>query len=511
MKQLLLSVAYVMSAFFTQAQKDDPIIYDFSKGAFVQNAAYNSAKGKVAPLTYGGFAKFKIININTFRYKVELQGTSVNYMTPIPSELQRVFRLSGENFSDQNLVKALGLTKESATEMEEVEEQTRDVAKAAGSDAETAALKAIQFSDDTVAADDAKAANKIKDAAEKLEKEMQKLVAACEQFVVIAQKVANIKFTRMQLVNLSKQLWKNHGEMLAALPALLTEEQMKANYDLFTVYYAKAYSLYTNALLAAEAADEAKVPGAKSYIKAIKQADEKIEEGHDLFYQDNFIKLIEDVVTLQNALENSANFEVKSAPIQVDGDYVGFTFKIAPVQVNSLMPFETAQEFPIEIPARGGLKVDFGVGPAFSFGDNSRDNIYFFEPTSKKDTSVLKQRPNNNTISPGIAATMHVGPRNGTEWRPALMFGVGAGFQTMQDVNLSMYVGASVVCGKRERVMLSAGWSFLRVERLKDKEYTLDKEYLTSSTSIANVTEKVFKSSGFLSISYNLTNKLVIK
>ena len=147
----------------------------------------------------------------------------------------------------------------------------------------------------------------------------------------------------------------------------------------------------------------------------------------------------------------------------------------------------------------------------YLFGKNSRDDIYFAE-VSKTDPNIstLRKRANNNSISPGIAAMMHFGPRSGKDFRPALMFGVGAGFQNTSDVNLSLYFGGSLVFGKRERVMLSSGVSYLRVTRLKTEQYIVDQQY-PSPTNIADITEKIFKPSFFLALSYNLTNKLEIK
>ena len=133
------------------------------------------------------------------------------------------------------------------------------------------------------------------------------------------------------------------------------------------------------------------------------------------------------------------------------------------------------------------------------------------EDANKADTVKLKRRDNHNIISPGLAAMMHFYPRSGKNIAWGGLFGVGAGFQSTEDINFSLYTGVSLVMGKRQKIMLSAGFSFLRVERLKDKQFEIDKEYPISKIDLANSTEKVFKSSGFLSISYNITNRIEIK
>jgi hypothetical protein len=471
MKRLFVVLLMLGIAFTSEAQ----LIYDFNKGEFIKGA--NSSNGKVSSVKTGSFVTLKIININTFRYRVELEGNSVNYITPIPSELQKVFRLQAESFNDMNLVEALGLINAANDEMKVLKTTTAN-----------------------------KLANKATDSNKKLNESMEALTKACEEYVEIAQRVANIKYTLMQLVSLSKQKWSNYQEMNGRLPDLLSEEGMKKDYQHFVKYYAEAHTLYKKAKAAADADKENPEIG-----KAIEEKRKDIESAQYLFLQDNFLKLIEDVTILQLAMDDKEYFEVQSAPIQVDGDYVAFKIKITPVQINNLAPFEIAREFPVEIPASGGLKVDFSVGPAISFGSNSRSDNYYLESNKAKDSVFVRQRNNNNAISPGLAAMMHFGGRSGKDGRLAGMFGVGAGLQDAGKVNFSLYGGASFVWGKRERIMLSAGISYLLVDRLKTDQFIKDGFYDAKNIKLEDITEKVFKPSFFISISYNLTNRLEIK
>ncbi len=476
MKNIIILFTLSISFLCSRSQ----ITYDFSKGEFEQNLSYNKEKGKVNPITNGGFARLKIKNINTFRYKVEITGSAVDYITPMPSELQSVFRITEENYSDQNLVRALALAKNASLSME-------------------------------ITSDDAK--GKVVDGKESIKElstAMEKLTEACAEFLVIAQRVARIKFSRMQLVNLSLQDWKSHSELQNMLPPFVPEEEMQRDYERFSNYYAKAYALYTAALQKAKIAKPELNDQGKAE-ETIAKAEEQIEQSYNLFLEDNFLKLIDDVVVLQNALSNPKYFEVNSAPIQVDGDYTSFKVKISPTPVKRLLPHDFSKEFPLEIPTKRGLKVDFGVGPAISFGYNSKDDLYYTEKVPSSDSIALKKRANANSISPGIAAMMHFGPRSGRDFRIAFMFGVGAGFQTVEDLNLSLYGGGSVVLGKRERVMVSLGLSYLRVSRLKTEQFTSGKNYISEGFKLEDVTENVFKPSFFIAISYNLTNRLEIK
>lgn len=476
----IINIIVLISVFFLPSAGFSQLVYDFSKGEFLpSNNAYNKQTGKVNPIPYGGFIQLNIININTFRYKVELQGNSINYVTPIPSELQTVFKLSAENYDDRNTNNALRLIKQASDQMTQQAKEAEKLSENKAADGST-------------------------DEKERLVNNMNELVKACAEYIKIAERVANIKYTRMQLINISKQKWADHSKMMDNMPPTLVESEMKKDYMLFSKYYAEAYVKYENA---ADAATDVNA----EIKKAVVEAKKDITESQNLFYEDNFLKLIEDVTILQHAMENEEYFQVNSAPIQIDGDYADFKVKITPAQVNDLMPYEISRTFPVEVPVKGGLKVDFSTGPAISFGKNSRDDIYFAE-VSKTDPniSVLKKRGNNNSISPGIAAMMHFGPRSGKDFRPTLMFGLGAGFQNTSDVNLSLYFGGSLVFGKRERVMLSSGVSYLKVTRLKTEQYVVDQQY-TTPINIADITEKIFKPSFFLSLSYNLTNRLEIK
>ena len=66
------------------------LTYDFSKGTFENGDLIEN--GKIKPLHTGGFAVIKIKNVNTFRYNVEIEGKSIEYITQVPSELQAIFR-----------------------------------------------------------------------------------------------------------------------------------------------------------------------------------------------------------------------------------------------------------------------------------------------------------------------------------------------------------------------------------------------------------------------------------
>lgn len=482
---VFFAVALVANAVVSYAQTSGSkmLVYDFNKSGFKSNAAYSPRmKPHIMPVQMGDFFILKIENINTFKWNVVLKGSSVDYITPIPSELQQIFRLQNENYQNKELTNALSLANNGSQNMNK---------------------QAVLAQNLPMQTDEAK----------KLGEVMDKLVEVCNEYLEIVQEIAEIKFKRAELINISKQDWPTHRELLNNLPSQVPPEQMKESYKEFWEYYANAIKEYNAAKKAVQSVidrGDGNQQKAESMKEQIQSAENDIKESYNIFAKDDYLTLIEDIITLQTALENPKNFEVSSAPIQADGDYIEFFAELNPVKVNSLLPIGFSKNFPVSVPVKGGLKVDFGVGPFGSFGSGSRDEIYYTESIEGEDSVLLKQNSNKNVISPGISAMMYFGARTGKTSRLACAFGVGAGFQSVEDVNFSLFLGPGLVMGKRERVMLSAGLSYLRVDRINSEQYALDGKY-PSSLNISDVTSKVFRPSFFVSMVYNLTNRLEIK
>lgn len=464
MKQLLVISWLLGLSIYSAAQT---LTYDFSKGAFKDA---DLRKGKVKALATGSFATLKIINVNTFRFKVEIEGKNINYVTQVPSELQAIFRLNEEE------------------EKKNTEQGLRDAQS--GGD-EVNKLKA-NIGNYTLAA---KAT---------ADKNAAKLTDAMKKFIDATLKVADIKLKRLALISLVKQDWSSYNTMMEKAPASLSFSFMQSTFKDFNEKYAAVNSIIAELL--PQASSDA------SLKAVLERIDKQLNDSYTKLTEDSFLKLIEDVTVLQDAMENEKCFTVVSPPIQINGDYVFFNIKGTPVKVNDLANFVADKTFEIEIPAKGGWKADFSVGPVASFGSNAKDESYYLEPdVANPDLAYLRLRDNKNVFSPGLAAMMHFYNRSGRDVSFGGMFGVGAGFQSVDDLNFSLYVGGSAVMGKRQKIILSAGASFLRVDRLKTKEFEVDKQYLAADFDLSGVTEKVFRPSFFFSISYNISNREEVK
>jgi hypothetical protein len=509
MKKVIKSITLLLLATAATAQNRmlPKLVYDFSKGHFLDNEYVKD--GRLQPMPFGSFAVVEVINVNTFRYRVEISGRSVDYVTQMPSELQAIFRqpkTSGNTAQGQEKVNA-GANQANSLVNEANANAAKNALPPATQIALTTANRALL---DKNPRNDENANNVLQafavqmeqaDASSQLADLMKQIAEACQKYTSVVQKVATIKFSRAELINISKQDWPDYQSMQNSMPTELNREEMRGNFENFTRYYANIQALFNQSILLNISPEE------REKIKAAKKL---IDDGHQLITEDNYLKLIDDVYTLQEAMSIAKSFTVTSPPVQIEGDVVAFDIKAAPVKVNDLLNHTAEKSFKVEIPTKGGLKVDFSVGPVFSFGRSAKDDLYFLEPNIAKDSVTLTSRSNNNVVSPGIAAMMHAYGRTGRSAALGGCFGVGANVENFDNVKASFYLGGSAIFGKRQKLAVSAGFSFLKVARLKETEFETRK-YKIDAIKLSDVTEKVFKLSGFLSVSYNLTTRTEVK
>ncbi|MGA0558747.1 hypothetical protein ACO2Q8_18965 [Larkinella sp. VNQ87] len=408
----------------------------------------------------GEMVKFTVNNVNTFRYKVTIKGSNITYVTPIPTELQTLFRLPEPTQSASKATEGASKAEAAKNDMDKLKVAT------AGN------FRVV----------------------------MDELVRLCSLFVVEANAVRSIKYRRATLISIAKQNWRNHSTMLGTLPTRFTVPVMQAHVQGFMDAYQKAEMQYEAAKQAAKS-----TPSTDD-DERIESALERFEEGYHDVDEEDLIKLIEDVDLLQNALLDPKNFSVISPAIQAEGDYLAFTISIEPDQTNALLPHEASKEVNVEIPVRKGWKADFSVGSNFSVGYEARDERYYLKPTSD-GKGALTRGANSNFLRPGVAAMLHAYQRTGKSYAAGIMMGVGAGFKEENALTAAYYLGGSLVLGKTERLMINGGVSFLQVNRLK-AGYIRGDDYPIDSTKIDDLTEKVLRPSLFLGISYNITNRV---
>lgn len=506
----------------------------------------------VEPVQFGKFTVFQIDNINKFLYKVEMSGKSFELQTPIPSELQTLFRLSSADLekttkaqkaeeavaeiggaippmketSDEMgtaVVNAGTKVSDAESELEDKEKEARTASDAARTAADVA--KARPTTNNNANKDSAKkkaenansqlemARVKLEEAKalvenrEELDAILKDIVKQCSEYLelskVVATEIFELRRVRNKLVTIA-QLDESFSEINGRIPeAGSPSPAIKDNYFRLKELYHKLETLYESAATAAEAANASKVQKDR-----IEKSSGKIEKADELIDEEALLGLLNDVDFLLAELTNKNNFIAVAPPVQMNGDFVNYTVSITPTSTRALAAYRSPMEFQFDVPTRGGLKVDFSVGPVVSFGKGSRDYKYYSEPDAKNEKFKLKRLDNRNDISPSLAALMHFYPRTGRTAALGGLFGVGAGFQTISDVTLSLFTGVTYVLGKQQKIMLNGGLSYLRVDRLKTDQYTVGGIYDTSAVRLEDVTEKVFKASPFLSITYNLANRV---
>lgn len=442
------------------------------------------------PVKSGEFTIFEIENINKFLYKVEMEGRVFELQTPVPTELQTLFRLNptelANTANNKNAEEAVGKIAEQVPVMRKIE-----------------------------ASDQANPENKTtdsaKEVAEDFKKSLDMVIAKCLKYldksILVSGYIFDLRKVRNEFISIAQmdlpfsEIQSKADIAAAKIPAV----DIKAQYFELKKLYHEVEAMYRDASAKAEDAG-----ATTKQKKEIEKALEEIEAADELIDEEGLLGLLDEVTFLNDELRNKKNFLAVAPPVQMDGDFVSYDVTITPTYTKTVGAHKSPVHFKFDIPAKGGWKADFSVGPVVSFGDNARDDAYYLKEVPATDSVTLEKQDNNNAISPGIAAMMHFYPRTGKNAAVGGLFGVGAGFQSVSDVNFSLYAGASVVLGKRQKIMLNAGISYLRVERLKSPEFKAGDKYAAPKITIGDVTEKVFKPSFFLSISYNLTNRIEI-
>ncbi len=475
------------------------------------------------PVRNGQFLIFKLSNINTFLYKVTIDGSNFELKTPIPTELQRLFRLSPTELDNtlegdeaDKLMKEAMLAKNSVLKVpdKEINLLKTDLEETLQ---ELTPIK-INFLGITEESNDG---NVDEEELKRLKNEIAEKELIINQYERKIEQLNNFKTKVNQLVQSAEEIFESLQKLKVLRKELILLAQKDVGLEKMKEYIndlpvperpersskdmnQRFSSIKQEFATISDAIENEKLK--KFYVDELNRLDALVVSTNDQMLLDVY----GEVFFLYSELKNDKNFEVTAPPVQADGDFINFVVNIVPERTHALGAFKMSKEFNFNAPIEGGLKVDFSVGPAFSFGRNSRDENFFLEDAETEGNSILRKRDNNNVINPGIGAFMHFYKRNSKSTAVGGLFGVGAGFQDLADVNLSFYTGISLIMGKRERLMLNAGLSFLNVERLKTGEFEVDEEYLIEEIDISDVTEKVFKTSVFLSLTYNLTNRVEV-
>lgn len=300
---------------------------------------------------YGAFTSFKIDDINLFLYSVTIAGNRIDLETPIPTELQTLFRLPSTQLA------ATGSVEEVKTAIAATETEARRV---------TILTEGVKRENA-----EAKLFNKNKNRNQSLKSVNAELESALTNFDdktkdflakanIVSTNIEEIKLARIKLVNLA-QKDITFSQMTAAVQGVTQPANPSQNYQ----------NLLT-ANKALQAAYDAMAATGED-VTELDKAMEKAKKALKVIQDENPATLYADVDFLSTELANKKNFTAIAPPVQGDGDFVNYNVAVTPSRTNTLGAYKSPVNFDFDIPVRGGWKTDFSVGPTFSFGSGAKD------------------------------------------------------------------------------------------------------------------------------------------
>lgn len=196
--------------------------------------------------------------------------------------------------------------------------------------------------------------------------------------------------------------------------------------------------------------------------------------------------------------------------------YSSASAKIAPIQIKNYdkIHFEVRKDnrsisvLDYDFNIRGGWKVDFSTGILLT---TLRDYSYFYQQTKTETVSETDsngttttkvknfgyiKEDRNNPMNWGVAVLAHFYPRTGTIFNSSMSLGF-----LVQQSNVRVMAGGSILLGREQRTSLSAGLAFGSVKRLS-QDLNTNTEYEIKSPS--SVTTRDLNQFGlFCSLTYN--------
>jgi len=251
--------------------------------------------------------------------------------------------------------------------------------------------------------------------------------------------------------------------------------------------------------------DEYQIEYIRSKYQQIKDEVDKINSNVEKL---NLATKLLKVKTIDEILFNEKAYEILSAPIQPFEDYVTFEVKIKHRDQKRISEYDDNREFTYMEYTRGGVRFDFSTGVVFNFGGNNNDYEIKDVIVVEGGANVNKKEivlTSKNDFTPMLAGMFHTSFRRSGMWAIGLTLGASLNVETFQ-LN-SLFPGVSILIGKKQKFILTAGPSFRQVDVLKDN-YETDTLYPVGDFSdTSQLTSKQFKIGGFFGITYNLTQK----
>lgn len=237
----------------------------------------------------------------------------------------------------------------------------------------------------------------------------------------------------------------------------------------------------------------------------IKDEVDKIKNAFDELDLTNKLLKIEAIHTV---LKNPKAYEIVSSPIQPFEDYVTFDVKIKHRDPNKISEYDDNREFTYMEYTQGGVRFDFSTGVVFNFGGNN--NEYEIRDIAVDVNGTIQNKKQivltaKNDFTPMLSGMFHTSFRRNGIYSFGLTLGASINVETFQ-LN-SLFPGLSLLIGKKQKFIITAGPAFRQVDVLKNN-YSTELQYeLGDFNDTSELTSKQFKIGGFIGVTYNLTQK----
>ncbi|MNU12231.1 hypothetical protein D3C71_02530 [compost metagenome] len=233
----------------------------------------------------------------------------------------------------------------------------------------------------------------------------------------------------------------------------------------------------------------------KQLNKEVEKAKAQLKTFDDLVTEINLSKKFNHVEMINRLMQNEELFQYTSVPIQGVEDYVEFNVNIES-RKNILTDYypDNKKSFRYFEYLKGGVRLDFSAGVVLNFGTIDK---HF---SIQNDTIKLNSK---NQFIPDLGIFFHSSFRNGSSWAPGIALGTSLDISKF-NIN-SFYLGGSLLIGKRNKVILTAGPAFRLTQELK--ENFKENSQVVGIKDVNDITTKNFKIGVFFALTYNLTNK----
>ena len=225
-----------------------------------------------------------------------------------------------------------------------------------------------------------------------------------------------------------------------------------------------------------------------AYEENLQTLDAKTEEVKGLDVRELAELRVDYLVTMENDFSKTFRQTASS-------DEMGLQLVFVPVDSINISGLSTKSVSPIEVKVYGGMKVNASLG--LSFGQ------FFTPPQSYFVRDSLISSSDKDSFTPFLTSFVHFYPQGRREASLGGSFGVGIplGGTGSSLEALTFFLGPSLILGRNQRIVLSAGLIGGRVEQLANG-YAVGDRFELSPDFLQ--TESVYKLGYSLGLSFNL-------